>query len=126
MKVFVFSALGLLLCAFFFVWLIARVRYRITDRHVRISLFGFGLRRIRLDRIASVSKRRGPGLAEHWWSTLRPSHRVLYLRKSRGLFRNVVITPRNRYAFKAELESKLGHASAPEEISAENAPAAAE
>lgn len=107
MKVFVFSALGLLLLAFLIAWLVTRIRYEITPRHVRVRLFALTLRRIRLDRLDSVSKRRGPGLMERWPSTMRTKHRALVLRKKSGLFKNVLLTPRNRYAFKFELERLL-------------------
>src|SRR5437773_5149568 len=99
MKVFVFWALGLLLLCFFFTWVITHVHYHITHRHVKITLFGIVLRRVRLSNIASVSKRRAGGWAENWWSTLRPHHRSLVIRRKRGMIRNVVITPRNRYVF---------------------------
>jgi hypothetical protein len=107
MKTLVFVALGLLLATFLFVWLIGRLRYEITPQHVKICLFGICLRRMRLSNIASVSKRRIDGWAENWWSTLRPNHRILVLRKKRGLFRNLVVTPRNRYVFKADLEQAI-------------------
>ena len=114
MKVFVFGALGLLLLCFLFAWMVTRIRYQITPRHLKITLFGITLRRIRISNIASVSKRRTDGLAENWWSTLRPTHRLLVIRRHRGLFRNVIITPRNRYVFKAELESAMQRMSAPD------------
>ena len=114
MKILVFSALGLLLLAFGLVWLIGQVRYHITPRHVKVMLLGLALRRIRVADIDSVSKHRSQGLAENWWSTLRPKHRVLVIRRKRGLFRNVVITPRNRYAFKFELEQAMEKSDAPE------------
>lgn len=104
MKVFVFSTLGLLLFGFLVAWLITRVTYQITPRHIRILLLGTTIRRIAIATIESVSKRRGPGLSENWWSTLSPKHRLLVIRRQRGLFRNVILTPRNRYAFKFELE----------------------
>src|SRR5438094_3968103 len=104
MKTVVFSALGLLLLCFLFSWVVTHIHYRITSRHVKITLFGVCLRRVRLSNIASVSKRRTDGWAEKWWSTLRPNHRSLVIRRKRGLVRNIIITPRNRYVFKAELE----------------------
>src|SRR5947207_2893802 len=122
MKMFVFGALGLLLFLFFLRWLITRVRYHIAHRHLKITLLGVTLRRIRLSDISAVSKRRGEGWAEHWWSTLRPNHRSLVIRRRRGLFRNVIITPRNRYIFKAELERAMERLNAPTEQSAEEVP----
>ena len=115
MKVFVFSALGLLLLIFLMAWLITRVRYVITPRHVRVLLFGVAIRRIPIRTIESVSKRRSPGLAENWWSTLSPKHRSLVLRRKTGLIRNVVLTPRNRYAFKFELDRIISEQGSPAE-----------
>ncbi len=107
MKTLVFAALGLLLLTFLFVWCVGRVYYQITSRHVRVMLFGLCLRRIPLSHIESVSKKRGKGLAENWWSTLSPNHRSLIIRRKRGLVKNVVLTPRNRYVFKSELEQAV-------------------
>ena len=113
MKMFVFGALGLLLLLFLFRWLVTRIHYHITERHLKITLLGIVLRRVRLSNIAAISKRRGDGWAENWWSTLNPSHRSLVIRRHRGLFRNIVITPRNRYIFKAELDRAIERLNAP-------------
>jgi hypothetical protein len=116
MKVFVFTALGALLAGFLFVWLVSRIRYRVGSRHVKVLLFGLVIRRVALASIDAVSKRRGEGLAEHWWSTFRPKHRMLVLRRKRALFRNFVITPKNRYIFRTDVERGIqrvgGHARA--------------
>jgi hypothetical protein len=122
MKVFVFGALGLLLLCFFLMWVVTHVHYHIALRHVKISLFGIVLRRIRISNIASVSKRRTDGLAENWWSTFRPNHRSLVIRRKRGLIRNVIITPRNRYVFKAELERAMERVNAPVQESVQEVP----
>jgi hypothetical protein len=106
-RIFVFCALGVLVGILLFLWLVRRVRYRIGSRHVKVILFGIPVRRIALTSIESVSKRRGDGLAENWWSTMRPKHRMLVLRRRRGLFKNFVITPRNRYVFKTDIERAL-------------------
>ena len=116
MRIAVFIALGVLLSAFFFVWLMTRIRYRIGSRHVKVLLFGICIRRVALTSIDSVSKRRGDGLAEHWWSTMKPKHRILVIRRKRGLCRNFVITPKNRYIFRTDLEramQRVGAALAP-------------
>jgi hypothetical protein len=55
-----------------------------------------------------VSKRRPKGLAENWCNTIHPSHRMLVLHLNRGLRRNLIITPRNRYVFRTEIEKLLG------------------
>jgi len=85
------------------VLLALQLRYVITDRHLKVTLFGVSLRRINLSDIECVSKRRS-GLAERWHNTLRPSHRVIVVRRRRGWFKDFVVTPKNRYVFKTELE----------------------
>ena len=107
MKIFVFCSLGVLVGVLLFVWLVTRIRYRIGSRHVKVLLFGVCLRRVALANIESISKRRGDGWAENWWSTLHPKHRMLVLRRRRGLFRNFVVTPKNRYIFKTDLERAM-------------------
>jgi hypothetical protein len=104
MEIFVFSALGLLVGILLVLWLVTRIRYRVGSRHMKVLLFGICLRRVPLADIDSVSKRPGPGWTERWWSTTSPKHRLLIIRRRRGLFRNVAVTPKNRYVFKAELE----------------------
>jgi hypothetical protein len=107
MKIFVFCSLGALVAALLFVWVVSRIRYRIGSRHVKVLLFGICIRRLALTNIEAVSKRRSDGLAEHWWSTFRPKHRVLVIRKQRGLCRNFIITPKNRYVFRSDLERAM-------------------
>jgi hypothetical protein len=107
MRTFVFCALGVLVASMVFVWLVNRIRYRIGSRHVKVLLFGICVRRLALAQIDSISKRKGDGWAEHWWSTMHPKHRLLVLRKQRGLLRNFVITPKNRYVFRNDLERAL-------------------
>jgi hypothetical protein len=103
MRIAVFSALGLFLLLFLLLWLIRQIRYEITPRNLQVTLFGLCLRRLPLAQIETVSKRRSDGWAENWWNTTRPGHRALFIRRRRGLIRNFVITPRNRYMFRAEL-----------------------
>jgi hypothetical protein len=107
MKIAVFVALSVLLLIFLLLWLLRHIRYSITPRHLKISLFGLSLRRIPLTQIESISKRRAEGWAENWWNTTKPGHRALVIRKRRGLIKNLVITPRNRYIFKADLQRAI-------------------
>ena len=89
--------------------LITRLRYSITDHHLKVTLFGLCLRRVRLSDIASVSKRLA-SWAERWQNTLQPAHRILVIHRRRGLFKDFVITPANRYVFKNELEKAVAKA----------------
>ena len=83
--------------------LIALIRYRITSRHLEIRFLGICLRRLLLDDIRYISKRRS-GWSEFWWNTLWPAKRILVIRRRSGWLKNFVITPQSRYAFKAELD----------------------
>src|SRR5882672_2415915 len=107
MKTFVFSALGFVILAIWFAWVVTRIRYRITPRHFTVTLFGISLRRVPLENIESVTKRHPVGWSENWWNTLHPGHRTLVIRRHRGLFRNIVITRKNRYVFKTNLEKAM-------------------
>jgi len=106
-KIVVYCSLGVLIGILLFLWLVRQIRYRIGSRHVKVILFGIALRRVALANIETVSKRCADGWSEHWWSTMKPKHRMLVLRRRRGLFKNFVITPRNRYVFKTDLERAL-------------------
>jgi hypothetical protein len=90
-------------------WLRTCLRYRITQKHLKVTLFGIPVRRVRLTNIESVGKSRN-GWGEHWWNTWRPFRRKLVIRKRRGLFKEIIITPRFRYEFKAELERAVQRA----------------
>jgi hypothetical protein len=91
-----------------FILLALRLRYAITDRHLKVTLFGLCLRRVRLSDVEHVSKRQTHP-AEKWYNTLRPAHRMLVIRRRRGWLKDFIITPKNRYVFKAELERALGN-----------------
>jgi hypothetical protein len=122
MKTAVIVVPGLLAGALGFVWLMTRLRYHISRRHVKITLLGICLRRIALEDIHYVTKRRPNGWTEHWWNTIQPKHRTLVIRRYRGLCRNVEITPRNRYVFKTDLERAIKRTEPPAEDAPENIP----
>jgi len=106
MKLVVFVLLGAVALAGLLGALALQLRYVLTGRHLKVTLFGLCLRRIRLADIDSVSKRRAHR-AEKWCNTLKPAHRILVIRRRRGWFKDFIITPKNRYVFKAELEQAL-------------------
>jgi hypothetical protein len=95
-------------------WLPTRLRYRITKSHLAVTLFGLPIRRVRLTNIERVTKRHARW-AEHWWNTWRPFRRRLMICRRRGLCKNMVITPKYRYEFKAELERAVLRASPPKQ-----------
>jgi hypothetical protein len=114
MKLTVFILLGTIILCWLIALLARRIRYAITHRHLKVTLFGLCLRRIKLADIDSISKRRA-NRAERWYNTLHPSHRVLVVRRRRGWLKDFMITPSNRYVFKAELERALAKLRAEEQ-----------
>ena len=108
MKLVVFALLGAVALAGLLGALASQLRYVLTERHLKVTLFGLCLRRIRLRDIDNVSKRQAHW-AEKWYCTLKPTHRMLVIRRRRGWFKDFVITPKNRYVCKAELERALAN-----------------
>ena len=106
MKLVVFVLLGAVASAGLLGILASRLRYVLTARHLKVTLFGLCVRRIRLADIDGVSKRQ-TRWAEKWFNTLKPSHRMLVIRRRRGWLKEFIITPKNRYVFKTELEQSL-------------------
>jgi hypothetical protein len=102
-------------------WQRTRIHYRITGRHVKVTLLGITLRRVALTDIECVTKRRS-GWAENWWSTWRPFRRTLILRRRRGWRRDFVITPRYRYEFRSEVQQAIRRAKAAQGAPAETRP----
>ena len=111
MKLVVFNLLGAAAFAGVIGALASQLRYVLTERHLKVTLFGLCLRRIRLADIESVSKRQAHW-AEKWYNTFKPAHRILVIRRRRGWFKDFIITPKNRYVFKAQLEHALSNTSA--------------
>jgi hypothetical protein len=108
MKLIVFGAGGAFAFALLGLWLMTQIRYRIGSRHLKIVLLGMVVRKIDLADIKRISKRPPRrGLAEWWRSTFKTSHRVLTVQRYTGLRKNVVITPRNRYVFLADLQNAV-------------------
>lgn len=107
MKLIVFAATGLMFFVFFVVWLQTKIHYRIGSKHLKISCLGLTLRRIDLTDIKRISKRKPGGLAEYWYSTTRPRHRILAIQRATGLRKNIIITPRNRYVFMSDLQNAI-------------------
>ncbi len=81
------------------------IRYHVTARWLRISWLGLPVRWVRLKNIRQILSQR-VFWAERWANTLSPTNRYLLIRKYSGLFKNLVITPRNHMVFKAELERR--------------------
>ena len=83
-----------------------RIRYVIDDRYLRVVWFGVTRRKIALTDTESV--RTGyDGWNESWSNTLCREGRWVTVRRKSGLFRNFVITPKDRDAFIRELKAKI-------------------
>ena len=98
--------IGLVILALGMIWVTTRFRYRIGEKRLEIRLLGMRVRSVSFENIARVSKR-PPTIAENWSNTFRAGTRQLVIHKKRGLFKELVITPRNRYLFKAQLEQAM-------------------
>ena len=107
MKLVVFGLLGAAALAGLLGAVASQLRYVLTERHLKVNLFGLCLRRIRLADIESVSKRQAHW-AEKWYNTWRVRNRRLTLRRKSGLIKTVSISPKNPFVFKAELDRAMG------------------
>lgn len=96
------------LVALILVYLVAipLIRYRITAQWLLITLLGVPLRWVSLRNIRFISDH-AKEACEPWPNTHSPKTRMLIVRKRRGLFRNLMITPQKRFVFKAELEKAI-------------------
>ncbi len=78
------------------------VSYRITRRHLVIRWLGIPIRWVRLEKIHSVGT--VPVFwAERWPNVLSAQGRYLVIRKDGWVFKNLVITPKTPFVFRAEL-----------------------
>ena len=110
MKLVIFASAGLAAFAMVMYWLMTRIHYRIGSKHLKITLFGLTIRRVDLLDIKRISKRKPSRAAEYWYNTLKPSHRLLAVQRLSGLRKFVVISPRNRYIFLADLQNAIKRA----------------
>jgi hypothetical protein len=96
--------LGLVVILLF---LLSRIDYRIGPKHLKVTLLGIPIRRLRLDNIRNIHTRR-VRVAEKWHNQLfaKPD-RILVIEKRRGLFKSFVITPEQRFVFKMELDRAI-------------------
>lgn len=107
MKLAIYIAGGVIAIIAILFWLKTRLEYRIGRTHLKVRLFGIPLRRIALADISRVSKREPRGLSENWCSTWKTSHRLITIQRSRGWWRYICITPKNRYVFMTDLKNAV-------------------
>lgn len=86
--------------------IIPLIRYRITKRWLLITVFGVPVRWVSLKNIRYITDH-AKEFAESWPNTHSPKTRILFIRKRRGLFRTLKITPLKRFVFKADLEKAI-------------------
>lgn len=84
----------------------ATINYGLTSSHLIIYCLGIPVRRFAFKDMTSISKRRR-FRAEFWISTPSLKHRKLVIRRDRGMFKELVITPRYRYVFRKKLEEAV-------------------
>jgi hypothetical protein len=107
MRLISYAAFGVVAMALLWIWLVTKIHYRIGSRHLKIVLLGVVVRKIDLADIKRISKRGPRGVAESWVSTFKRSHRMLTIQRYTGVRKYVVITPRNRYIFLADLQNAI-------------------
>ena len=90
----------------FVLWAVTRIDYRIDDRYVRVTWFGLTTRRIALSDIEKVDTSM-PLWNEHWCNTFWPVGRIVRIRRKTGIFRNFIITPKDRDAFIRDLKARV-------------------
>ncbi|MBI1842070.1 MAG: hypothetical protein HYR88_14625 [Verrucomicrobia bacterium] len=84
--------------------LIKSVNYRMTERHLVITLAGIPVRRIRIRDIRHMDTE-PRGFAERWYNTLAPSRSRLVIHRRKGWpCRTLIITPKNPFGMMHELQ----------------------
>jgi len=86
--------------------IVPAIRYRVTPRNLVISLFGLPIRWVSLKNIRYITDH-AKSVSEKWPNTHNPNGRQLYIRKRRGIFHTLMITPPKRFVFKAEIERAI-------------------
>ena len=98
---------GAVFCCGAIGWILfTTINYGITSKFLTVYCLGIPVRRFALKDMTSISKRRRYR-AEFWINTLGLKHRKLIIRRDRGIFKEIVITPRYRYAFRKQLEDAV-------------------
>ena len=112
METLIIGFIGLLVLGIIYAWHRFFYDYHIRDDRLEVTWMGICVRRIRIQEIESISKRR-KFAGENWANTWRPRHRILVIRKRSGMRRDFVITPRYRYEFRTQLESAMDREASP-------------
>ena len=94
--------LGWIIFTIIILFTIPLIDFQVNSKYIAIKLLGVCLRKIPLSDIRRVSKQL-KGKPEIWRNTLRANHRMLVLYRYKNL-RPIIITPKNRYVFRNEIE----------------------
>ncbi|GEM_PF-2392969 len=86
--------------------IVPTIRYRVAKRRLVITALGVPVRWVSLKNIRYLTDH-SKGVAESWPNCFSSIGRGLYVRKRRGLFRWLMITPDKRFVFKAEVEKAI-------------------
>ena len=100
-------AAGLLALIVALLVIVRLIRYRITSRWLLITILGVPVRWVSLRNIRYLTDHSREPWYEPWPNTHGAKTRALFVRKRRGLFRTLFITPQKRFVFKAELEKAI-------------------
>ena len=95
-------AAGVLALALALLWSVTTIQYYITPRFLKITWMGIPIRWVRLTSIRQLTPKSALW-AERWCNTFRPANRLLAVHRRRGLFKTLLISPRNPYVFRADL-----------------------
>ncbi len=106
MRAGVIVALEILVWGALLYWAITRISYVVDDRHLRVILGKFTLRKIALSDIAFVDTA-APLWNEHWCNTVFPGKRVVRIRRRSGWIKNFIITPANRDELIRQIQLRL-------------------
>ena len=87
--------------------IVPTVRYRLTKKYLVITALGLPVRWVSLKNIRYLTDH-STNFAEPWPNCYTTLGRTLYIRKRRGLFRTLMISPGKRFVFKAEIEKAIG------------------
>ncbi len=115
------STCALLLLALLWLILHGQLDYVIGRTSLRVTLFGFTVRRIPFADIRRVGtpKRDGSWLTtESWCNSFDQSHRGLVVHRLSGFRRRFLITPAQRYTFRSELRQAVAKVQGPEAAAA--------
>jgi len=89
------------------VFLRKQINYRIGPKHLKVTLLGIPIRRVRLDNIRGITAQRAT-FAERWHNKFfHKNDRYLVIQKRSGLIKQFEITPEQRFVFKAELDRAI-------------------